>query len=71
LPGGFGGRIGGHVGAAVDDHAAEQVASHVHRLGQPFGEELGDGGLARCLNAGHEDDGLAGLKAAGVLGSVW
>jgi hypothetical protein len=41
LPGGFAGRIGGDVGAAVDDHAAEQVASHVHRLGQPFGEQLG------------------------------
>jgi hypothetical protein len=68
---GFAGGVGGHVGAAIDDHAAEQVTSHVDRLGQPFGEELGDGGLARCLDAGHEDDGLTGLRAAGVLGSLW
>jgi hypothetical protein len=41
-----------HLGAPVDDHAAEDTATQVNACRQAFGEALRDGGLARRHHAG-------------------
>jgi hypothetical protein len=56
LPLGFGARLGGHVRAAADDHAAEHIAPDVYRSRQPLREQLRDRGLARGLDTGDEHD---------------
>jgi hypothetical protein len=70
LPQRLTGGIGRHVGPAVDDHPAEQIATHMHRPGQPLGQQLGDRGLARRLDAGDEQDGAAGLRPGRWTGAA-
>ena len=59
------GGIGRHVGPAVDDHPAEQIPAHMHRPGQPLGQQLSNRGLARRLDAGDEQDGA--VRGGGQL----
>ena len=55
-----------HVDPAVDDPPAELVAVDVDgRAVEPLGERLGDGGLPRGLDAGHEMDAHPAMMADG------